>query len=113
MAAWRMGPPAGRKERRSIPRQLRLAALVLLVLALVSILGNRGLIRLYQMQQEKAALTREIEALGAANAVLADEVRALRGDPSRIEAIAREDLGLVKPGELVFEFPTHPATPPR
>jgi cell division protein FtsL len=111
--AWRVAPPAGRKERRSIPRQLRLAVLVLLGLALVSILGNRGLVRLYHMQQEKAALAREIQALGAANAVLADEVKALRSDPSRIEAIAREDLGLVKPGELVFEFPAPPAAPPR
>jgi cell division protein FtsL len=113
MAGWSTTPPARRKERRSLPRQLRLAVLVLLVLAAVSVLGNRGLIRLYQMQQERAALTREIEALGAANAVLADEVQALRSDPSRLEAIAREDLGLVKPGELVFEFPAPPGAPSR
>lgn len=99
-------PPA-----RSFPRQLRLAILLLVGLAVVSLVGNRGLVRLYQMHQEKAALEREIEALDAANALLKEEARALRSDPSRIEAIAREELGLVKPGEQVFQFPTAPAHP--
>jgi len=110
--AW--GAWEDRRGRRGVPRQLRLAVLVLLVLALISIFGNRGLLRSYRMQEEKAALERQIEALGAANALLADEVKALRGDPGRIEAIAREELGLVRPGELVFQFPTPvaPSGPP-
>jgi len=99
-------------ERRGF-RHLRWAILVVLGLALVSIVGNRGLIRLYHLRQEQAALAREIDQLGAANAALAEEVRALRTDPSRLEAIAREDLGLVKPNELVFQFPSAAAPHPR
>jgi len=79
-------------------------ALLLLGLAAASVVGNRGLVRLYQMHQTKAALIREIEQLAATNAALTEEVRALRTDPSRVEAIAREELGLVKPGEIVYEF---------
>ena len=77
-------------------------------------MGNRSLIRLYQMHRDRATLEREIEQLTAANAALAEEVRVLRTDPARVEAIAREELGLVKPGELVYEFrPTSlPAAPP-
>ncbi len=104
----RSSPP---RQRRSVPKHLKLALLLLVGLALVSLLGNRGLIRLYQMNHEKAALAREVEALGAANAVLKEEARALRSDPDRIEAIAREELGLVKPGEQVFEFSATPAPP--
>jgi cell division protein FtsB len=100
------------EERRGF-RHLRLAILVVLVLAVVSVVGNRGLIRLYHLRQEQAALEREIDQLGAANAGLAEEVRAMRTDPSRLEAIAREDLGLVKPNELVFEFPSAAAPRPR
>ncbi len=91
-------------------RHLKLLVLVLVVLAAASIMGNRGLMRLYYLQRERAELTREIDKLRAANAALAEEARPLKSDPSGIEAIAREELGLVKPGEIVYEF--RPSTPP-
>jgi cell division protein FtsL len=98
------------RERRSIPKSLKLALLLLVGLALVSLVGNRGLLRLYELRQEKVALEREVQSLDAGNAHLREEARALRSDPNRIEAIAREELGLVKPGEQVFQFPA--AAPP-
>jgi cell division protein FtsB len=91
-------------NRPPLRSRLKLAVLLLVALAAASLVGNRGLIRLYRMHQTKATLEREIAQLTANNAVLADEVRALRTDPGRVEAIAREELGLVKPGELVYEF---------
>ena len=33
---------------------------------------------------------------------LAEEISALRSDPQAIERLAREELGLVRPGETVF-----------
>ena len=102
------------RDRPSLLRHLRLAILFLLALVVASVVGNRSLLRLYHMHRERAALEREIEQLTAANAALAEEVRTLRTDPARVEAIAREELGLVKPGELVYEFrtTTPPAAPP-
>lgn len=97
-------------NRRPLRPRLRLAAMLLLALVLVSVPGNRGLIRLYRMHQTKAALEREVTQLTAGNAALAEEVRALRTDPGRVEGIAREELGLVKPGEIVYEF--RAAAPP-
>ena len=88
--------------------RLKLAAFLLLALVVASVVGNRGLVRVYRMHQTRAALEREIVQLTASNAALAEEVRALRTDPGRVEAIAREELGLVKPGELVYEFRTAP-----
>jgi cell division protein FtsB len=88
--------------------RLKLAVFVLLALVVASLVGNRGLIRLYRMHQAKAVLEREISQLTTSNAALAEEVRALRTDPGRVEAIAREELGLVKPGELVYEFRAAP-----
>jgi len=86
--------------------RLVVVAILLLLLVAASLMGERGLLRLYQMHRFRAALTREVEQLSAANAALAEDVRALRTDPGRIEAIAREELGLVKPGEIVYEFRT-------
>ena len=98
------------KRRPSLLRHLRLAILFLLALVAASVMGNRSLLRLYHMHRDRVALEREIDQLTAANAALAEEVRNLRTDPARVEAIAREELGLVKPGEIVYEF--RPAAPP-
>ncbi len=97
------------RDRPSLFRHLRLLLVFLLALVVASVMGNRSLLRLYQMHRDRAALEREIDQLAAANGALADEVRSLRTDPAWVEAIAREELGLVKPGELVYEF--RPASP--
>jgi cell division protein FtsB len=104
----RFSPSADRPPLR---RHLRLVVIFFIALVVVSVMGNRGLIRLYQMHRDRAALTREIEQLSATNAALAGEVRLLKTDPARIEGIAREELGLVKPGDLVFEFQAAPRPP--
>ncbi len=95
-------------NRPPLRPRLRLAAILLLALVVASVLGNRGLVRLYRMHQTQAALEREVAQLTAGNAALVEEVRALRTDPGRVEAIAREELGLVKPGEIVYEFRAAP-----
>jgi cell division protein FtsB len=41
---------------------LRLAILFLLVLVVASVMGNRSLLRLYQMHRDRAALEREIDS---------------------------------------------------
>lgn len=55
-------------------------------------------------------IRRERDTLRAANEELRTQIRGLRaevealhGDPAEIARIAREDLNLVSPGEVVFE----------
>jgi cell division protein FtsB len=41
------------------------------------------------------------------------ENQALKSDPAAIESRAREQMGLVKPGEKIYKFPNKaPANPP-
>lgn len=47
---------------------------------------------------------REARELEAGNARMAAEVDALRNDPSAIEARARDELGMVFPGEIVLKL---------
>ena len=98
-------------------RLLFIAALAILI-AVLSIGGNRSLIRIYQMSKTRAELHREIGRLKQANRDLVQEVQSFKNDPGRVEAIAREELGLIKPGEVEYQFgsakPTPvPRTPPR
>ncbi len=77
---------------------------VILVIALVvgSLFGDRGILYLVQQRQHAQELAREVEEMRGENARLAEEIAALRRDPRAVERIAREELGLVRPGETVF-----------
>jgi cell division protein FtsB len=60
----------------------------------------RGLEReLADVEEDNAEIRREIEALRG-------KVARLRDDPSAVERIARDNLGLVRQTEVVFQFPT-------
>ena len=68
------------------------------------VFGDRGLPRLRTMQARLAELEEQNETLRRDNELLTRRVRALREDPRQIEWIARRELGLVRPEELVFQF---------
>lgn len=54
-----------------------------------------------------------IRQLKAANARLREEAGHLREDPRTIEALARRELGLIKPGEILFIVKDVDAPKPR
>lgn len=109
-----------RSKRESVWKQrLRLAAVYagggLLVLMLAhTLLGPYGYLSMRRSQREIQQLQQEIERLDRENLQLSGEIRALQSDPSAIEKVAREDMGLARPGELIFPLPDDPpsGTPP-
>jgi len=90
-------PPATR--RRTLQMLLVFVTLVLVINALV---GERGLTETLRARRQHQELVTSIERVRAENARLRDEARRLRSDPSTIEALARQELGLIKPGEMLF-----------
>jgi cell division protein FtsB len=83
---------------------LILSSLFLLAMMALTVWGDRGLLAMWRTQGELERLVREIEMVEQKNATLSREVQRLRSDLGYIEKIAREELGLVRPGEIVFEF---------
>ncbi len=73
-------------------------------LAVASALDPGGLRKARRNEQEAARLARENEALEQRVARLRREVKALQGDPAALERAAREELGYVKPGEIVYKL---------
>jgi cell division protein FtsB len=96
-------------------RKAATLASIILVVALVvgSLFGDRGFLQLFRQQQRAEALAREIEELRMDNRHLASEIVALRSDPRAIERLAREELGLTRPGETVFLMREEPASDER
>lgn len=80
-------------------------ALFIAALAVDSIFGPNGWIATYRLKLQVRQEQQAIEQLKQQNDQLSNEVRSLKTDPSAIERIARERMGLVKPGELVFKLP--------
>jgi cell division protein FtsB len=80
----------------------------LLSLALVAVpvlvLEPQGLPRLRALQKELDDVNTENEDLGREVNRLRVEVRRLRDDPAAVERIARDELGMVRKNEVVFQF---------
>jgi cell division protein FtsB len=94
------------------PRRLLYGAVALLIAALAinGIFGPHGWVATYHLKLQVRQEQRAIQQLKQENEQLSNEVRQLKSDPSAIERIARERMGLVKPGELVFKAPGKPAS---
>jgi len=61
-----------------------------------------------RLRQQLESLQREGATLRTRNTAMAAEVEALRTDPSAIEAHARDEMGMVYPGEIVLRLETKP-----
>jgi cell division protein FtsB len=61
-----------------------------------------------RMQNKKSQLTEEIQNFKEQNADLLKEAEALRNDPEHIEGLARERLGMIQKGELIYQFEKTP-----
>ena len=80
----------------------------LLVLSIVSvplaILDEQGLPRYRALKSELAEVRRVNERMRRDVEDLQREVAALRSDPEAIERIARDELGMVREDEILFQF---------
>ncbi len=81
---------------------------VLLIVALaVTLAGVFPFRQILAQDRQVAASQEKLDALVAENARLSEEIEIL-GTPSEIERLAREDLGLVYPGETGYAVRTPP-----
>ena len=101
-----VGPP---------PLVLRLAAVLVVPLLLYALVatGQKALEN-YRLNQEADALRTEIQVLRSQNVDLQHQIEDARTD-SAIESLAREQLGLIKPGDhplVMVDQPSAPAAQP-
>jgi len=68
------------------------------------IFGDMGLVKYYRMKSQCNALAEDIGKLKQDNARLRKDVYALKSDPAYLERIARDKLGLARPGEIVYYY---------
>jgi cell division protein FtsB len=68
------------------------------------IFSPEGLARLERLKQERTLADEEISRLSQEIRELRAEVEALNESPGAVERVARDELGLVRQTEVVFQF---------
>jgi cell division protein FtsB len=95
------------EKLRSLMRQYGRGLLGLLVLVMIvhDVFGTHGFLAMRRTQSEIKKVKADLDQLNKENEALEQEVRDLKSDPRLIEKIARDDLGLARPGEIIIRIP--------
>jgi len=75
---------------------------VLGLCAVSAVFGSGGVVHLRRLQDEQAQEEATAYALAQRNNNLRDHLQRLETDDAYLEKVARERLGWIKPGELVY-----------
>ena len=89
-----------------LPRRWTLSVLGVFILSLcvLTAVGERGVLHLWHLTGEKARLDEENYRLQKENEGLRQRISKLRNDNFYLEKMAREELNLVRPGEIIYRF---------
>jgi cell division protein FtsB len=80
------------------------------LLLLQDIFGTHGVLAMRRTQLQAKEVQQEIERLNEENRKLQSRVQHLKSDPATLEEIARHEMHLKRPGEIVY--PIQPKTSP-
>jgi cell division protein FtsL len=87
------------------PLLLLIVSFILILGFLISF-GERGIIQRLRLQKELGRLKETNTKMAEENQKLKEEVRRLQTEKKYIEEIARKELGMVKQGEIIYQFDT-------
>ena len=91
--------PAGHRQRRF--RWIGIAGLIFLAFLVNEVVGKTGYVARREQVRRIQELRNQIDQLKFENQHLTQRIQDLRSNPSTIEEMAREQLHLGRPGEVV------------
>jgi cell division protein FtsB len=95
-----MAAPAPPPWRRRALNYLLIFVIVVLVAD--GLVGENGFVQRARVRETYEQERQAVEALRLANQRLLLEIRQLKYDPVTLEGLARRDLRLIRPGEVLF-----------
>lgn len=90
------------------PLQKRMYVIPAVCLAFIlffTVFGDKGLLRIYELKQDKNKIEARLADNKEDNEKLKREIVALKSDRRYLESIARKDFGLVRSNEVIYQFP--------
>lgn len=95
-----------RLDRGTLRRNAVLVLSLLCIALLVhEIFGEHGYLAMRRQKKEADTLQQQIQKLQQENEELEKQVKALKSDPKAIERVAREQMRMARPGELIYTLP--------
>jgi len=82
-----------------------LSIFAILFLSILIIFGDNGMIDLRHLKKERDKLSEENQFIRQEISLLYSEIERIKNDPSYIEAIARQELGMIGEDEIILRFP--------
>jgi cell division protein FtsB len=79
--------------------------LLTVAMLLLAVFNDKGLIEVHAQAKKLSIVESEISTLDNENKQLTTDIQNLRSDAGTIEKFAREELKLVKPGEIILVTP--------
>ncbi len=98
--------------RKQVSSEIRKRRMIFYIVTLLAILyifisiffGEKGLLNYLKLRETKIALEAQIREIEQDNAKLKAQLESIQKDPFIKEKHAREDYGLAKPDELIFQY---------
>lgn len=81
-----------------------LLSTLIILISLVTVVGERGAIHLLRLRDEKSRLDEQNYRLQKENETLRQRIWRIRNDNRYLEKLAREELNMVRPGDVVYRF---------
>ncbi len=113
-----MVPPTGKLFIKRL--MIFMVSAILLLFLAYGMFGEKGYLQMKKSEAQNQKLRQDIEQVKQENQQMMGEIRSLKTDPKTIERIAREELGMVKPGEIKIttakpeaKSPSPPTSEPR
>ncbi|MGA2330403.1 MAG: septum formation initiator family protein [Syntrophales bacterium] len=82
----------------------RYLVVFIFLMSLLITFGKRGLIDNYSMKERLMALKKSNQDISLENRELSKKVMLLRGDLQYMETVVRNELGMVRKGDLVYRY---------
>ena len=96
-----VGPPLRSRRRRRAQAVRRVLLFAGIIVGMNALVGERSVLEMQRATRDYDELAASIENLRAENRRLRDEARQLVDNPRAIEAEARRELGMIRPGEIL------------
>lgn len=90
------------KKRRIIFFTLILLSLIYLGISLI--FGDMGIIRYTELNTKRTKLEQQIKDMERENTQIRSQIKSLKEDPFYLEKHAREEFGLARPDEYIFQY---------
>ncbi len=98
--------------RKQVLAEVRKKKLIFLTVVILSfiylsislVFGDMGLFRYLELNRTKTNLEKQIDEINTQNEQLRTQLKLLKEDPFYREKLAREEYGLSKPNEYIFQY---------